>query len=178
MAKIDRSERRDWDVEKSFIQFVFPAIVGYFVVSLGAVALLKVPPFEQMYSVVLVGLLIGMGFIGLAARAQKRQMAESYVGYNVQDEGKPLFLFGKRKYSRYRVDEGTSSGPTPYRDKLEDIKKKQREMRCTVCADEIGRNGGYFVETRYLYRVFGFPVRETIIEMDAYCTDHKPKDFR
>lgn len=182
MSNIDWKEKRDWDVEKSFKQFVFPAIAAYFLFTLGSYALLDVGPLEGFYAIVVIGFFAGLATFGLAVRAQRRQMADANVGYNVQDGGKPLFLFGKREYTRYRVDRGgmraAGGGYTPYRDTLEDIRREQRKERCEVCADEIGRSGGYFVETRYLYRIFGYPVREKIIDFDAYCANHKPKDFQ
>ncbi len=68
-------------------------------------------------------------------------------------------------------------GGKGYFEHLQSREREQREMDCEVCHDTIGYDGGYFVETRRLYRVLGFPIRETITEVDAYCTRHKPRDF-
>lgn len=181
-GSVDRSERRDWNVQRSFRRFVYPAIAAYFVITFVAVNVLTADPVAQFYALFPIGLLTGIVLLGLATKTQKRQMAEAHAGYNVQDGSKPFFLFGKREYTRYRVDTGSLQGMTagysPYKDKLDRIEQEQREMQCEVCADEIGWDGGYFVETRALYRVFGIPIREKILETDAYCGAHKPRDFQ
>lgn len=179
-----RHKRREFDVWKSFLQFVFPAIGAYFVVVGVFVTYARqiTGPAETFQLVIPVGLVVGGVFLGLATRIQQRQMQESFMGYNVQDGSKPWFILGRREYTRYRIDNGTGQGmakrPNRRRNRLQARERQQREMDCCVCQTTIGRCGGYFVETRHIYRVFGLIVWETILETDAYCPEHKPPEFQ
>lgn len=183
---MDWSERRDYDVPQSFKKWMFPAIALYFTISMGIYFgfefLTSMGVLEAFYLWFFMTGLLGFIFIFGAGKKQDMEMEMSHHGYNTQDKDtKPFFLFGSQEYKRYRVDtggfQGMRMGFDPFADKLDELEKRQREMDCKVCADEIGYDGGYFIETRKLYRVCGFPVREEHLDTEPYCSNHKPRDF-
>lgn len=175
---------RDYDVTQGIRRRVYPAIGVYFVLAMGCYELVRrfMSP-EDMFGVLLpMAGILAFVIVGGAIRSQQRQMSQTHIGYAAQDRPRPLFLIGSREYTRYRVDDGhyqgITRGGTGYFDRLQEREREQRKMDCDVCHDTIGHNGGYFVETRRLYRIFGLPIWEKIVTVEAYCTRHKPRDFQ
>lgn len=181
---ISRGERREFDLQRAVRRFMYPAVVAYFATILGVLFVIPktATALDVIVGMLAIGFLLGVAFLGVAARTLEIQRADSFVGYNIQDGSKPLFAFGTREYTRYRIDDGTRGNLSrvypPYRENLTARTQRQRELECAVCGNTIGLDGGYFVESRTIRRVFGIPVGETIRETDAYCAEHKPDEFQ
>lgn len=176
--------RREFDLKWAVRRYFYPAIAVYFllmflvVVGLHGVSHLV----DVLAGSMAIGFIVGVGVLGLATRTIRRQSDASDMGYNAQQGTKPLFVLGRREYERYRVDDGSSEAEvdaqSAFRDALAYRVRAQRGMECRVCQTTIGRDGGYFVEHRTLWRICGVPVRERIQETEAYCAAHKPDGFR
>ena len=123
--------------------------------------------------------------------AVKRKMRLAHKGYDVRWEIRPRKWFGFVEYDVKREDSGGLFGARAYtgfgaaaamrRDRiLRERIKEQREMACEVCGQPAGgdlRDHSYFVEHRRAFVLFGVALRRRVVDVDAFCANHRPRDW-
>lgn len=132
-------------------------------------------------------LLFGSGiFVYLIVRREDRKLTNTIMGYNRNPVNRPFFLFGSSEYERYRIDDNPVSLVVvdSYYNKLMDLERKQRSnSKCKNCgtefeSDPLDSDTFYVVEYRKLYRIFGIPIRDKVLDWDTYCYEHRPDNFQ
>lgn len=180
---------REWDLEESFK----PVYVGIGVAlilgtaSFFVIDLVLSSTLYAFYAWFLVAFLIIGGTLYPLLQRQDRRLTNTHKGYNQKPVDRPFFWFGSAEYNRYRIDEGVMQGMTmgydPHRKKLDELEREQRDGHCEVCGDDVHEQFAphcdpfYAVESRKVYRVFGVPFREKIVDWNVYCSEHKPVEF-
>lgn len=180
---------REWNLEESFK----PVYVGIGVslilgtASFFAIDLVLSSTLYAFYVWIMVSFFMIGGTLYPLLRRQDRRLTSTHKGYNQKPVDRPFFLFGSAEYNRYRIDEGVMQsmvvGYDPHRQKLDKLERKQRDGQCKVCGDDVHEQFApnsdpfYAVESRRVYRVFGVPLRERIVDWDVYCSKHKPVKF-
>lgn len=125
------------------------------------------------------------------AGQERTKMNMGFKGYDVRMMSpENRTVFGSDEYEILRADPGNFQGSTiginqnPFtvsKHTLDRIENKQRDRaKCELCQSAlfghstIESEGGYFVEKRKRYWIFGLPIREKILGWESYCSEHKP----
>lgn len=181
---------RDWNLEDSFKPINIGIVVAL-VLSLASFYFIQFfteSNIATFYLWIFVAFLIISGILFPLSKRQDRRLNNTNKGYNQKPNERPFFLFGSREYNRYRIDEGVlqfmTMGYNPHRERLDKLERKQRDSNCEVCDEEVHEyfaphtDPFYVIEDRKVYRVFGIPYKEKIVDWKSYCSEHKPENFK
>jgi hypothetical protein len=181
---------REWNADESF-KSVHIGIVVAFVLSIGLFFVIEITVSSTVTGFliwVFIAFLIILGTIFPLLKRQSNRLKSTHKGYNQNPIDRDFFWFGSSEYNRYRIDDGVMQGMTigydPHLESLDRLERKQRESKCEVCRDSVyeafdpNSDSFYVVENRKVYRFFGIPIREKVLGWDAYCSEHKPKEFK
>lgn len=191
----DYKENREFDATKQAKRYTTKAIIVSILAVLTPLVLLgkftTTPALILLYLEIILAILV-MGpimFYFLGRNQTKMNMA--HQGYDINWTSNREQIFGTDTHHIIRADPGNGQAAivglnnNPFsvsKRTLQKIEKKQREdSQCETCGNQMfterifDEEGGYFVEERKRYWMFGLPIKEKIIGWDSYCPEHKPK---
>lgn len=150
-------------------------------------------PQPQLLTFFVITLITGISILGplifTIMNHSRQQLNLAYFGYNINWKPNTGHIFGYHTYTLIRADPGHYHSYTTYGtpaslysiENLKQIETTQRNnAQCEICNKQpfenglADSNGAYFVEQRKHFWLFWIPLSDTLVQWNAYCSNHKP----